>query len=213
MGSKVGNSKEGRNKNGTFGGGQKHAQPIELINHMLARKYGLSEQHIKMLSIYFNNGLNMTDAYIRAFDKTTDPAKRVMMGVSAARMFKSQRIQNYLTESMTEANKKIGLITIDEVVSELVTILKKEDARDQDKIKAGELLLKHLNAFESHNKAKAPKQLVIQTVEKLSEQQIIEELKRLSDPSNNARPEQTIDAHREEEEESNVDDIDIEIID
>jgi len=162
--------------------GASTAQPLELINHMLAAKYKLNERHIKMLEIYFSNGLNMTDAYIRGYGGNPDPARRLHEGVKANKVFKSKRIQNYLTESMSQANKKIGLISIDEVVSELVTILKKDDARDQDKIKSAELLLKHLNAFENHNKGKAPKQLVIQTVEKLSEQQIIEELKRLSSP-------------------------------
>lgn len=85
------------------------------------------------------------------------------------------RVQQYIDAHHRKAEIRIGQpITIESVVDVLNKILHKEEAEDRDRIKAAEVMLKHLNGFKSHNEAKAPKSLTV--ISSMSESEIAKEL-------------------------------------
>lgn len=85
------------------------------------------------------------------------------------------RIIQYIDAHHRKAEIRIGQsITIESVVDVLNKILHKEEAEDRDRIKAAEVMLKHLNGFKNHNEAKAPKTLTV--ISSMSEGEITKEL-------------------------------------
>lgn len=80
----------------------------------------------------------------------------------ATKLFNIPRVKNYIDHHNKQAELKIGKpVTIESVVEVLGEIMYDNTAENKDRIKAGEVLLKHLNGFEKHNNSKAPKQLTI----------------------------------------------------
>jgi hypothetical protein len=89
---------------------------------------------------------------------------------------------------------------IDDVLKVISSILHDENAENKDRLKAGELLLKHHGAFEKHNVQKSSKSIVLNQVTALSDKELEEQLRnRLSTPSQKIRDKNIVDVEEIED--------------
>jgi hypothetical protein len=155
-----------------------HNKILTLDPRIVAR-HGLNENQAKFLSYYMASGLkDALNAYRKAYDND-NPNERTIRPY-ASKILNQDKIQACLAEHIKIANF-VGdreIVSTEEVLEVLKEILHKDDAENKDRIKAGEILLKHLNAFKEHNQAKAPKSLTITTNK--STEELISDIKQLS---------------------------------
>jgi hypothetical protein len=92
----------------------------------------------------------------------------------------SQRVKDYLASIHQEYDmaKLLKPITIENVVGVLHKLLHDESLEPKDRIKSGEILLKHLGGFKQHQEARAPKHLTI--INNLTPAEIDKELENVS---------------------------------
>jgi len=92
----------------------------------------------------------------------------------------SQRVKDYLSsvDQQYDMAKLLKPITIENVVGVLHNLLHDESLEPKDRIKSGEILLKHLGGFKQHQEARAPKQLTI--INNLTPAEIDKELENVS---------------------------------
>jgi hypothetical protein len=92
----------------------------------------------------------------------------------------SQRVKDYLSsvDQQYDMAKLLKPITIENVVGVLHKLLHDESLEPKDRIKSGEILLKHLGGFKQHQEARAPKQLTI--INNLTPAEIDKELENVS---------------------------------
>lgn len=132
---------------------------------------------------YLSNGFNESNAAFEAVNAFGEPSpypksdgfywKR-----QGHKFLRIQRVKDYIATHHKKVEIKLNkVITIDSVVGVLDKILHTEDAENKDRIKAGEILLKYLNAFEKHETAKSPKQLTI--ISKMSPAEIEAEMAKM----------------------------------
>jgi hypothetical protein len=157
------------------------------LDPYLTKKYNLSRKQETFLKLYLQNGMsNVLECYREAYNN--DNPNRATVAPMASKILQNQKIQACLSDHLKKANL-LGdkeIVSTQDVVQVLAGILNKEDAADKDRIKAGEILLKHLNAFKEHNNSKASKQLHI-TSEK-SPEQLISDMKKLTDDFSTTTP-------------------------
>lgn len=129
---------------------------------------------------YLENGFDVKKAAFKAVNSIGEPSPRPWSDFAhwssvGNKLLKIPRVQQYIDAHHRKAEIRIGQpITIESVVDVLNKILHKEEAEDRDRIKAAEVMLKHLNGFKSHNEAKAPKSLTV--ISSMSEGEIAKEL-------------------------------------
>lgn len=129
---------------------------------------------------YLANGFDKHKASFKATNAFGEPSKRPWSDRSywaqqGNKFLAIERVKTYIDTHHQKAEIRVGSpITIESVVDVLNKILHKEDAEDRDRIKAAEVMLKHLNGFKSHNEAKAPKSLTV--ISSMSESEIAKEL-------------------------------------
>ena len=106
------------------------------------------------------------------------------------------KIKQYIAISIKRANEVIkkkdgvSVITVTEVVEELATMLKRDGGEDgRVRVKAGEILLRHLNGFSKHNESKANKTMI--NINSMSDEDLQERINKLQQNI------QTIDLNQE----------------
>jgi hypothetical protein len=136
---------------------------IEALDYGLVKKYQLTQKQQKMLLSWFQNDCNQITAFRSAFPEWCEGRKESVISGAASNLMNSTRIQSYLQEqhlkTAIDPETDEAYITIPELVKNLADIAKNEENKAGDRIKASEVLLKHLNGFEAHNSSRAPKML------------------------------------------------------
>jgi hypothetical protein len=136
---------------------------IEALDYGLVKKYQLTQKQQKMLLSWFQNDCNQVTAFKSAFPEWCEGRKESVISGAASNLMNSTRIQSYLQEqhlkTAIDPETDEAYITIPELVKNLADIAKNEENKAGDRIKASEVLLKHLNGFEAHNSSRAPKML------------------------------------------------------
>jgi hypothetical protein len=136
---------------------------IEALDYGLVKKYQLTQKQQKMLLSWFQNDCNQVTAFKSAFPEWCEGRKESVISGAASNLMNSTRIQSYLQEqhlkTAIDPETDEAYITIPELVKNLADIAKNEENKAGDRIKASEVLLKHLNGFEAHNNSRAPKML------------------------------------------------------
>ena len=143
--------------------------------------FGFTELQAQFLEEYLSNGMRITEASKNAliavsgdkYKNETSP----YFSMRGSRILESPTVSAYLAKYL----KKTKAASVSEVLDVISSILHDEDADNKDRLKAGELLLKHHNAFDKHNQARAPKSLTLNNIGALSDKELEKELqKRLS---------------------------------
>lgn len=154
------------------------AVPLKLdrIDDDIITKYKLNERQSDFIAHYLTNGHLISEAYHSVYNPTVefDTVHKPTLYSKASRLMATDKVKFAIADQIKRLNSRRGInvITIEEVLDILGGILQKEDAADKDKIRAGEILLKHLNAFKEHNNSKASKTMNIiagRTTEELRE--------------------------------------------
>jgi hypothetical protein len=160
--------------------------PVKMtgLDQALVNKHRLTDKQARFVALYMAEGFtNSTQCYKEAY-QVTNPKESTVKPL-ASKLLHSEKIQACLADHLKVANW-VGdkeIVTTTEVLEVLKDILHKEDAENKDRIKAGEILLKHLNAFKDHNNSKASKQLNITTNK--STEDLMKELENLGGLVNN----------------------------
>jgi hypothetical protein len=76
-----------------------------------------------------------------------------------------------------------------------------EEANEpKDRLKAAELLMKHLGSFEKHNTQRAPKSIVLNQITEMSDKELEQQLRdRLASPSQKIKDSKIIDVEEIED--------------
>lgn len=180
------------------------------IDNKVMKKYMLNQNQGKFLTEYLKNGHKVKEAYRSAYGSKVGENEPTLMA-KASRLMGSPKIKMALADQIRYDNKNRGfeVVTIDEVLDVLGSILKRDDAADKDKIKAGELLLKHLNAFQEHNSSRASKSISImtsRTTEQLKEDIIKMQQQVLMIENNLISPSELIDEYEGDDDDDDDDD-------
>jgi hypothetical protein len=160
--------------------------PVKMtgLDQALVNKHRLTDKQARFLALYMAEGFrNSTQCYKDAYE-VTNPKESTVKPL-ASKVLNNPKIQACIADHLKVANW-VGdkeIVTTTEVLEVLKDILHKEDAENKDRIKAGEILLKHLNAFKDHNTSKASKQLNITTNK--STEDLMKELENLGGLVNN----------------------------
>ena len=127
----------------------------------------LTDRENVFVTEYLSNGFNESHAAFKAVNAFGQPSPHPQTDNfywkrQGYKFLRVQRVKDYIATHHKKTEIKLNKeITIESVVGVLDKILHTEDAENKDRIKAGEILLKYLNAFKPHNEAKAPKSLTI----------------------------------------------------
>jgi phage terminase small subunit len=136
-------------------------------NPALLAELELTDRERVFCEEYLSNGFNRNKSAFKAVNSSGAISKHpitngVYWSQQAYKFLQIDRVKNYLKAHTEEMEIKLGNpISIDSVVEVLGDILHNDEATHKDRIKAGEILLKHLNAFSAHNESKASKQLTV----------------------------------------------------
>jgi len=144
------------------------------------RGFSLNTAQIIFLEEYLSNGMASTDAArealkgsnYEAYKKNED--NRRYFSMRATSWLKTAGVAGYLAKM----HKKSTAASVQEILSVMTSILHDDEAENKDRIKAGEIMLKHHNAFSKHQEAKSPKSLTINQIKELSDKELEEELKK-----------------------------------
>jgi hypothetical protein len=137
-------------------------EPRRKLDASLVLKNQLTKNQKAFLEEWFNNGHNQMEAYIAVTPKEKlEGRSKTTYRTMAHQLMSSTKIQNYLRDFSMKSAMQPGtdnpIITVTEVIQSLADIIKGADSKDSDKIKASELVLKHLNAFNDHNSSRSTK--------------------------------------------------------
>jgi hypothetical protein len=142
-------------------GAKKFSQGFKDLDYFLVAKNRLTKKQVDFLKLWFKNGCHNTNAYLEL-----DPnVSKAHAAVYAGYILNSPAVQGYLYElsnrAMIDPQTEEAIITIPQIVQNLADITNSKDEKSADRIKAAEILLKHLNGFEAHNNSRATKVLAI----------------------------------------------------
>ena len=143
---------------------------------------------------YLSNGMESTDAArqaLTALKPDLANKDRRYYSYRATNFLESTSVSTYLAKHL---NKPKSMSNIDDVLKVISSILHDESAENKDRLKAGELLLKHHGAFEKHQTQRAPKSIVLNQITEMSDKELEEQLrKKLSTPSQRIKDTNIID--------------------
>lgn len=159
-------------------------EPRRKLDAALVLKHKLSQKQQTFLEEWFNNGHDQLAAYRRVTpQETQDRITPSTQRTHASQIINSVKIQNYLADfslkSSINPDTEEPIITVREVIQSLADIIQSDTAKDSDKIKASEVVLKHLNAFSDHNSSKSPK--ILTYINNQSTDDLINEINLLQD--------------------------------
>jgi hypothetical protein len=142
--------------------------------------FGFTELQSYFLEEYLSNGMKITDAARQAMlsiNQKYAKESNAYFSARGAKFLASPTVSAYLAKYL----KKAKAASVNEVLDVISSILHDEEAENKDRLKAGELLLKHHNAFDKHQQARANKSLTLNSIGALSDKELEKELqKRLS---------------------------------
>jgi hypothetical protein len=154
------------------GEGRRKLDPSLVLKHKLT----IGQQNF--LEEWMNNGHDQLEAY-----RVTNPSKLegrspITIRTRASQLINSTKIQNYLRDFQYRAafnpETEEPIITVNDVVTELAKIIRSDVSKDSDRIKASEVVLKHLNAFSDHNSSRAPK--ILNYIQNQSTDELIDDI-------------------------------------
>lgn len=143
----------------------------------------LTDRENVFVEEYLSNGFDHAKAAFKAVNAFGEPSpngadEHYYWQRQGHKFLRIQRVKDYIATHHKKTEIKLNkVITIESVVGVLDKILHTEDAENKDRIKAGEILLKYLNAFEKHETAKSPKSLTI--ISKMSPAEIEAEMAKM----------------------------------
>jgi hypothetical protein len=149
---------------------------------------------------YLSNGMESTDAARQALSALKPELAnkdRRYYSYRATNFLESGPVSNYLAKQL---NKPKSLTSIDDILKVVSSIMNEEANEPKDRLKAAELLLKHLGGFEKHNVQKSPKSIVLNQITEMSDKDLDEQLrKKLSTPSQKIKDTKIIDVEELED--------------
>lgn len=155
------------------------------ISDAQQKKYKLTEAQKIFLEVYLSNGMVAYPAIKKTLELTSDIRDKDdrYYQMRAARMLEGVAVVNYLDDWHKKRRTKIS---IDDVLNTVNDIMTNPDEDSKNRLKAAELLMKHLGGFAKNNEQKASKSLTI--INNKSEKEIDEELRKvLTLPKNSTK--------------------------
>ena len=137
-------------------------EPRRKLDFALASKHKLNYLQQNFLEEWLNNGHDQLEAYRKVENpKKLEGRAESTHRARAYQLMNSPRVQAYLEDFnmkiMFNQESNEPIITVKDVVTRLADIIRSEDSKHSDVIKASEVVLKHLNAFSDHNSSKSTK--------------------------------------------------------
>ena len=99
----------------------------------------MNERHRAFVEEYLVNGYNATQAYIKTYPDSSEEVARS----SGSRLLTNANIQSYIASKRQETAER-NQITKEEILAVVSSIMNKDGARESDRLKATEILLKAL---------------------------------------------------------------------
>jgi cysteinyl-tRNA synthetase len=144
---------------------------------------------------YLSNGMESTDAARQALSALKPELAnkdRRYYSYRATNFLESAPVSNYLAKQL---NKPKSLTSIEDILKVVSSIMNEEANEPKDRLKAAELLMKHLGSFEKHNTQRAPKSIVLNQITEMSDKELEQQLReRLSSPSQKIIDKNIVDA-------------------
>jgi cysteinyl-tRNA synthetase len=149
---------------------------------------------------YLSNGLQSTDAArqaLTALKPELANKDRRYYSYRATSFLESTPVSTYLAKNL---NKPKSLTSIDDVLKVVSSIMNEESNEPKDRLKAAELLLKHMGGFARDNAQKAPKSIVLNQITEMSDKELEQQLRdRLASPSQKIKDNNIIDVEEIED--------------
>jgi hypothetical protein len=149
---------------------------------------------------YLSNGMESTDAARQALSALKPELAnkdRRYYSYRATNFLESAPVSNYLAKQL---NKPKSLTSIDDILKVVSSIMNEEANEPKDRLKAAELLLKHMGGFARDNAQKAPKSIVLNQITEMSDKELEQQLRdRLASPSQKIKDSKIIDVEEIED--------------
>jgi hypothetical protein len=116
---------------------------------------------------YLSNGYNRAKAAFKAVNTYGEPSphplsKSDYWAREGYKLMAIKRVHTYIQAHIKMGEIKLGKpLTVESVTQVIGDILYDGTLEPRDRLKAGEILLKHLGGFTKHNESRAPKQLTV----------------------------------------------------
>lgn len=121
---------------------------------MAKLKKGLTQRERLFAELYVTTG-NATQSYIKAYDKTyekVDDKQYVSHKVNACNLLKKQEVRDYVEELTSQRSP---LANENWIIDKLLEIINNPDAKDADKLKAMDTILKCLGSYTTNQNINA----------------------------------------------------------
>ena len=121
---------------------------------MAKLKKGLTQKERLFAELYVTTG-NATQSYIKAYNKTyekVDDAQYVVHKNNASKLLKKQEVRDYVEELTSQRSP---LANENWVIDRLLEIINNPDAKDADKLKAMDTILKCLGSYTTNTNVNA----------------------------------------------------------
>ena len=118
------------------------------------KKTGLTQKERLFAELYVTTG-NATQSYIKAYNKTyekVDDAQYVVHKNNASKLLKKQEVRDYV-EKLT--SQRSPLANENWIIDRLLEIINNPDAKDADKLKAMDTILKCLGSYTTNTNVNA----------------------------------------------------------
>lgn len=118
------------------------------------KKTGLTQKERLFAELYVTTG-NATQSYIKAYNKTyekVDDAQYVVHKNNASKLLKKEEVRAYVEELTSQRSP---LANENWVIDRLLEIINNPDAKDADKLKAMDTILKCLGAYTTNTNVNA----------------------------------------------------------
>ena len=124
------------------------------VKLMAKLKKGLTQRERLFAELYVTTG-NATQSYIKAYDKTyekVDDKQYVSHKVNACNLLKKQEVRDYVEELTSQRSP---LANENWIIDKLLEIINNPDAKDADKLKAMDTILKCLGSYTTNQNINA----------------------------------------------------------
>ena len=120
----------------------------------MAKIKGLTQKQKLFAELYVTTG-NATQSYIKAYNKTyekVDDAQYVVHKNNASKLLKKQEVRDYVEELTSQRSP---LANENWIIDRLLEIINNPDAKDADKLKAMDTILKCLGSYTTNTNVNA----------------------------------------------------------
>ena len=118
------------------------------------KKTGLTQKERLFAELYVTTG-NATQSYIKAYNKTyekVDDAQYVVHKNNASKLLKKQEVRDYVEELTSQRSP---LANENWIIDRLLEIINDPNAKDSDKLKAMDTILKCLGSYTTNTNVNA----------------------------------------------------------